>query len=470
VQTSDRQRENEFLNVFKTLAPHQQRSLAMLFASGLLFWSSMASMLPTIPLYVKDVGGSAQDVGLVMGAFAIGLLASRRQLGLLADRRSRKLVLFMGTVVCAIAPLGYLVVRSIPLLIALRAFHGISIAAFTTAYSALVADLAPPNRRGELIGYMSLVTPIGVAIGPAIGGLLQTQFGYVPLFLLAAGLGGLSGLGTLAIVEPRSTRLHPASVPAAESSDRSGISWHESAIGGLIVGAIWYAFSHSIGVSAFTILLGAVVCHFLRQVFATPTSIMIPSLVMLLTGTIFGILATFMPLFVKETGIAFNPGWFYTAAAISSFGVRLIAGPASDRLGRGLFVSLALIGYGTAMSILRTAHTPTAFLMAGFVEGMAAGTLFPITIALMSDRSQPEERGRIFAVCIGGFDMGIAIAGPILGALAPQLGYRNLFAFAAILAGLALVLFASFNSKNLSHSLRFALGRGRDLYAIGSEK
>lgn len=426
-------------------------------------------MLPTIPVYVKDVGGSAQDVGLVMGAFAIGLLASRRQLGRLADRRSRRQVLFIGTVVCAIAPLGYLFVQSIPLLIALRAFHGISIAAFTTAYSALVADLAPPARRGELIGYMSLVTPIGVAIGPAIGGLLQAQFGYVPLFLLASVLGGLSGLGTFAISEPSSTRLHPA-VSTPDSQAKGGLSRRESAIGGLLVGAIWYTFSHSVWVSAFTILLGAVVCHFLRQIFATPTSVMIPSLVMLLTGTIFGILATFMPLFVKETGVAFNPGWFYTAAAISSFGVRLIAGPASDRLGRGLFVSLALIGYGTAMSMLCTAQVPITFLIAGFVEGMAAGTLFPITIALMSDRSQPEERGQIFAVCIGGFDLGIAIAGPILGALAPQLGYRKLFAIAAILAGLALVLFASFNSKNLSHSLRFALGRGRDLYAIGSEK
>jgi MFS family permease len=457
------------LNIFKTLPPQQQRSLTMLFASGLLFWSSMASMLPTIPVYVKDVGGSAQDVGLVMGAFAIGLLASRRQLGRLADRRSRRQVLFIGTVVCAIAPLGYLFVQSIPLLIALRAFHGISIAAFTTAYSALVADLAPPARRGELIGYMSLVTPIGVAIGPAIGGLLQAQFGYVPLFLLASVLGGLSGLGTFAISEPSSTRLHPA-VSTPDSQAKGGLSRRESAIGGLLVGAIWYTFSHSVWVSAFTILLGAVVCHFLRQIFATPTSVMIPSLVMLLTGTIFGILATFMPLFVKETGVAFNPGWFYTAAAISSFGVRLIAGPASDRLGRGLFVSLALIGYGTAMSMLCTAQVPITFLIAGFVEGMAAGTLFPITIALMSDRSQPEERGQIFAVCIGGFDLGIAIAGPILGALAPQLGYRKLFAIAAILAGLALVLFASFNSKNLSHSLRFALGRGRDLYAIGSEK
>lgn len=50
-----------------------------------------------------------------------------------------------------------------------RAFHGVSIAAFTTGYSALVVDLSPPKQKGELIGYMSLAVPIGMAIGPAMG-------------------------------------------------------------------------------------------------------------------------------------------------------------------------------------------------------------------------------------------------------------------------------------------------------------
>lgn len=54
-----------------------------------------------------------------------------------------------------------------------RAFHGVSIAAFTTGYSALVVDLSPPKQKGELIGYMSLAVPIGMAIGPAMGGIFR---------------------------------------------------------------------------------------------------------------------------------------------------------------------------------------------------------------------------------------------------------------------------------------------------------
>ncbi|NJQ96982.1 MAG: MFS transporter, partial [Hydrococcus sp. CSU_1_8] len=79
--------------------------------------------------------------------------------------------------------------QSIYPLMAIRAFHGISIAAFTTGYSALVVDISPLKQRGELIGYMSLAVPIGMAIGPALGGYLQDSIGYTPLFLVSAGLG-----------------------------------------------------------------------------------------------------------------------------------------------------------------------------------------------------------------------------------------------------------------------------------------
>jgi len=84
------------LKVFATLEPQLRRDLLVLFAAGLLFWTSLALLLPTLPLFVDDLGGSGQQVGFVMGAFAIGLLTSRRWLGRWTDQRGRKLVLLIG--------------------------------------------------------------------------------------------------------------------------------------------------------------------------------------------------------------------------------------------------------------------------------------------------------------------------------------------------------------------------------------
>jgi MFS family permease len=171
-------------------------------------------------------------------------------------------------------------------------------------------------------------------------------------------------------------------------------------------------------------------------------------------------------LFIKETASDFNPGWFYTAAATVSFSMRLVTGRASDRYGRGLFISGGLFAYAIAMILLWNAQTSRDFLLAGAVEGCGAGTFLPMMVALVADRGAPQERGRLFAMCIGGFDLGIALAGPILGIMAEDLGYRNIFAIAGLLAFLALGIFLTQSNKNLRQSLNFALGRDRDFYAL----
>jgi len=411
------------LKVFSQLEPHLRRSLLTLFVAGLLFWASIASLLPTLPLYVQEVGGTKQQIGIVMGSFAIGLLLCRPVLGRMADDRSRKLVLLIGVAVVAIAPLGYLFVKSIPLLMVLRAFHGISIAAFTTGFSALVADLSPPKQRGELIGYMSLVNPVGVAIGPALGGFVQAEYGYPPLFIMSFAL-GMVGLFCAWQLTETNRQTEP------DRLDRQRL-----------------------GKKSFWRMLGT-------------DRLRIPFIVMLMIGLVFGIIATFVPLFIQEYKIDLNPGFFYSAAAVSSFGLRFVTGRASDRLGRGLFITVSLVCYITSMVMLHRAHSPSIVLVAATIEGAGAGTLIPMMVALMADRSHSQERGQVFSLCIGGFDLGIALAGPILGYFADLLGYRSLFAIAAGLATFALVTFLTLSSKDLTHSVKFALGREKDIYAL----
>jgi MFS family permease len=417
------------LNVFSGLEVTCRRNLLILFASGLLFWSSLAALLPTLSLYIKHVGATNHQVGIVMGSFAIGLVLFRPWVGRLADRQGRRMVLLIGLLVVAIAPIGYLLTQSIPLLMAIRAFHGLSIAAFSTAYSALVVDLSPEQNRGELIGYMSLVNPIGMAIGPAIGGFLQAGAGYTPLFLSAAGL-GIVGLfcGYQVVASP---------VPLEVGK----------ALAGSGTGQVDQQFWRLIG----------------------SPRLRIPTLIMLLIGLAFGTLSTFVPLLIQETKLDFNAGFFYTTAAVSSFVVRLPVGRASDRLGRGLFISISLGLYTTAMLLLWVAQSPAMFLLAGLFEGAGAGILIPMIIALIADRSEAHERGRVFGLCMTGFDVGIAIAGPILGYFADLIGYQELFRLAGFLAFLALLSFLGWGSKDFSHSIKFALGRGRDLYALPSK-
>ncbi|MEH2272815.1 MAG: MFS transporter [Nostoc sp.] len=407
------------MKAFNTFDAELRRNLLVLFTAGLLFWSSLSSLLPTLPLYIDDVGASKQEIGIVMGSFAIGLLLSRPILGRLADERGRKIVLLIGTIVAAIAPFGYLATQSLGLLILVRIFHGISVAAFTTGYSALVADLAPTETRGEIIGYMTLATPIGLAIGPALGGYLEATSGYGILFLLSAELGFVALLGIVQVTNP----------PVQTQEQTEGEARN-----------FW-------------------------QILVSPR-VRVPTIVMLLVGLSLGAVHTFVSLFLKSTEVDFNGGLFFTAAAISSFSIRVFAGKASDRFGRGLFITFGIFCYVLALILLWQAESAIFFLLAAIAEGAGGGTLISMMITMMADRSLPQERGKIFAICIAGLDLGIAIAAPLLGIIAELVGYRDMFGYGAAITSVALVIFLTQSSKNLSNSLRFALGLAPDAYAL----
>ncbi len=417
------------MNVFLSLDPKPRRSLLFLFLSGLCFWSSITSLLPTVPVYLEFLGATKQQIGLVMGAFALGLLPSRFGLGPLADVKGRKLVLYIGTFVAATAPIGYLLLNSVPLMAVIRGFHGISIAAFTIGYTAIVADIAPIDRRGTVIGYMSLVSAIGMAIGPALGSFLEAATGYNTLFLVSAAFGTLAFLGISQVWEP--SRPQPTSQVKTRKQRWTGI-----------------------------------VKYF--QLLGQP-SLRTPAFVMLMVGLIFGTLVTFLPLFIKASGLELNAGLFYSAAAIASFCIRAVVGRASDRFGRGVFITAGLTCYLLSMLMLWMSHSSVTLLLAAILEGMAAGIVIPMMVTLITDRCSPQERGRYFSLCIGGFDVGIALAGAMFGLIAEEVGYRNLFMIDAALAVIALVAFLTQSNPNLALSIQFALGKAKDAHTYKAE-
>ncbi len=429
------------MRVFATFSPALRLNLALLFCAGLCFWAGLAGLLPTLPLFIETLGATGSQIGIVMASFALGLLLARPWLSRLADEQGRKRVLMIGICAIAIAPFLYWLAILLPpltwtlawgdrtwtingllvLMMVFRAFHGLSIAAFVVAYSALVIDISPPANRGEIIGYMSLVNPIGMACGPALGGFLLTWSNFSIAFL-SMGLIGI--LGILFASQVQEAYQRPTRSPADEQA--SALFWR--------------------------LLLAP--------------RVRTPAIILLLVGLAFGNLATFVPLFVRESGIALNVGLIYTASAIASFAIRLLVGRASDRYGRGRFITISLLFYTLAMASFWLATGPVTLLLAGLIQGCAAGTLIPMIAALMGDRAQPDERGKVFGLAMVGFDIGIALAGPLFGRFADWISYRDSFALAALMTLAGLVIFISSSSKDLAHSLRFALSHGRDVYAV----
>ena len=410
------------LTTFSNLDTQLRKNLTAIFWTGLFFWSSMSSQLPTLPLYIRTLTQSFDQIGIIMGSFAIGLLVFRSYLGKLSDRKGRRYTMRIGLIVAAVIPLCYALLPSIPLLMLFRAIHGISIAAFASSYSALIADIAPIEKRGEVIGYMSLVNPLGLAIGPALGGLMQEAWGYQPLFITASLL-AFAGLLLTTQIEDK-----------ANESDR------QTATTTVTKSKFWQTFLSS--------------------------RVRVPSTILLLVGIAFGTLSAFMPILMQQKNISLNAGLFYMAAALSGFIIRFPVGRLSDEWGRGVFISIGICFYALTMGIICFASSNYQFLLAGVSEGLGSGILIPAIVALLADRTFPQERGYVFGMTWMGFDLGIAFAGPVMGKMISLVGITNIFAIATGFCILGLIVFGTQSNKSASESFKFAIGKTSDRYAV----
>lgn len=410
------------LTTFHNLDTQLRKNLTAIFWTGLFFWSSMSSQLPTLPLYIRSLTQSFDQIGIIMGSFAIGLLVCRSYLGKLSDRKGRRYTMRIGLIVAAVIPLCYALLPSIPLLMLFRAIHGISIAAFASSYSALISDIAPIEKRGEVIGYMSLVNPLGLAIGPALGGLMQEAWGYQPLFITASLL-AFAGLLLTTQIEDK-----------ADESDR------QTASTTVTKSKFWQTFLSS--------------------------RVRVPSTILLLVGVAFGTLSAFMPILMQQKNISLNAGLFYMAAALSGFIIRFPVGRLSDEWGRGVFISIGICFYALTMGIICFASSNYQFLLAGVSEGLGSGILIPAIVALLADRTYPQERGYVFGMTWMGFDLGIAFAGPVMGKMISLVGITNIFAIATGFCILGLIVFGTQSNQSVSESFKFAIGKTSDRYAV----
>ena len=86
----------------------------------------------------------------------------------------------------------------------------------------------------------------------------------------------------------------------------------------------------------------------------------------------------------------------------------------------------------------------------------------------MADRSTPSARGLMFGLCLTGFDVGIALAGPVMGQIADMASYRDIFGVAGVMTIIGLIVFTTTSSKDINHSVKFALKGGKDVYAVSN--
>jgi MFS family permease len=153
-----------------------------------LFYSAIAPLLPT---YVASLHLSKTQAGELSGAYALGTLLASLPAGWLATRHGTRLTLLLGMGLLGAASIAFGLGTSFSVLTAARFAQGVGGAASWAAGLAWLVDVAPRDRRGQLIGVV-LGTGIAGAIGGPVLGAVAAALGPGKVFpaiaVVAAGL------------------------------------------------------------------------------------------------------------------------------------------------------------------------------------------------------------------------------------------------------------------------------------------
>jgi MFS family permease len=163
----------------------------LLCLSQMLFASSFTMILPELPSYLSSLGGE-DFKGLIIALFTLTAGLSRPFSGKLSDTVGRVPIMIFGTLVCVVCSLLYPLISSVLGFLLLRFFHGLSTGFKPTASTAYVADIAPPARRGEALGILSMSMNMGGALAPAFGSWLAQATSLNTMFMVSSGVALLS--------------------------------------------------------------------------------------------------------------------------------------------------------------------------------------------------------------------------------------------------------------------------------------
>ena len=129
-------------------------------------------------------------------------LVGRLLFGALGDRVGVKRMIVAGLLVQALAAGAYIFANGLGDFYAVAFVFGLAYGGVMPLYSALARDYFAPQIMGSVLGAMTLLSGLGMALGPALGGWVYDHFhAYTFMYLgsLAVGLGA----GAIALALPR---------------------------------------------------------------------------------------------------------------------------------------------------------------------------------------------------------------------------------------------------------------------------
>ena len=338
----------------------------------------------------EELGAGDFEVGLATTIFFVSAIVARPWAGRVMDRIGRRPFIVPPLFGMAVTTTRIVLSTEVWMVVALRVAQGAMGSMLYTALAATATDLAPPERRGAAMARLSVMVYLGFAIGPFVGEFLFGRHHWW-LFAVAGGLTVVSALVAMGLPETR-----PEVVGDAPTAMR------------------WWAMVQTVarpGFAQFTVGFG------------------------------YACLISFLPKYSREVGLG-QSGPLFVTFAICTLLVRAISGPMGDRLGYAMVALPGVVCIGLGLAGLAMAPEAWMAFPAIALVGVGFGGSFPALTALAALRAPDAARAAALGTFLSFNDLGSALAGPLVGAIGEQLGFRWVYGTPALVSivGAAVVI------------------------------
>ncbi len=367
---------------WKGWLPATDRAYWATWSAALLFFGAFYILLVPLPLYLAQIRLPDWQIGVILGAFGIVSLVGRPFTGLFTDRWGYRAVILAGTLSLALGAVGVPMTTSPVAQFLLRILQAGGYIAFTTAATALIAELAPKGRQGAAMAIFGMAANVAMTLVPVA---ISAALGWLSIpdaLRLCALLAAVAGL--LIARTPVTAQRQPTPIP-------------------------W------------------------RAMFHFPPLLRGPMVVTALFGASFGVFFQFLPLLAERRGIQ-PVGLAYTVYGLGIILTRLSTGRLLDGPHRGRILALATLALAVGLLGFSQAHAMEWLLAAALLVAFGSGVLHPALIALHVELSPPTQRGRATAAFYLAFDLGIGMGSWLLSPVLQGFGLTGLFLVAGAIA------------------------------------
>lgn len=160
------------------------RRLMVLIVVSFLFVMGNLLFQPVLTLYMRDVGASILDVGLMLAVSSVVSTATRIPVGVAANRYGRNKLIIAALVTQPVTIVLLYLVQDPRWFYPVLAFRAVPFAAYWSSAMTLVSNMAPAERRGAVLGRYLTAFGLAMFCGPLLCSVLTDVLSYRQILLV----------------------------------------------------------------------------------------------------------------------------------------------------------------------------------------------------------------------------------------------------------------------------------------------